>query len=170
MNTEIWKAVPGFPNYEVSSDGRVCRTASGKGARAGQILSPHRNVQTGYWVIDLYHNGQRSKRAVHELVATAFHGPKPSWADCVRHLDGSRDNARASNLVWSTDEENMADRVTHQTTNRGERNGRSHLTLDAVKQIKAAVGKTQRALAEQFGVCRQTISDIQLGRRWGWLT
>lgn len=51
---------------------------------------------------------------------------------------------------------------------RGERNGASKLTADAVRIIRteASRGTTQRVLAERFGVGQQAISDVVTRRRW----
>jgi DNA-binding XRE family transcriptional regulator len=51
----------------------------------------------------------------------------------------------------------------------GERNGQVKLTLGQVAEIKqryAAGGITQRELAQEFGVIRQTVNLIVNGKRW----
>jgi hypothetical protein len=44
---------------------------------------------------------------VHQIVATAFHGPKPSDDHVVDHLDTNRMNNRAENLRWVTRLDNV---------------------------------------------------------------
>lgn len=50
---------------------------------------------------------------VHQLVAWAFLGPKPTPLHEVCHNDGDYLNNRASNLRWDTRSENHFDRVRH---------------------------------------------------------
>jgi len=44
---------------------------------------------------------------VHHIVATAFHGPQPSKAHVVDHIDTNRRNNRPENLRWVTRTENI---------------------------------------------------------------
>ena len=46
---------------------------------------------------------------VHIIVATAFHGPKPTKEHVVDHIDTNRRNNRAGNLRWVTRLENALD-------------------------------------------------------------
>lgn len=48
-----------------------------------------------------------SSITVHQIVATAFHGPKPSDAHVVDHIDTNRRNNRSENLRWITRLENI---------------------------------------------------------------
>ncbi len=42
---------------------------------------------------------------LHRIVATAFHGPPPSAAHQCHHIDGTRENNEAANLMWVTQQE-----------------------------------------------------------------
>lgn len=57
------------------------------------------NRSAGYLVL--------SDHAVHQIVATAFHGPKPSSEHVVDHIDTNRFNNRPENLRWVTRLENI---------------------------------------------------------------
>ena len=46
---------------------------------------------------------------VHIIVATAFHGPKPTKEHVVDHIDTNRRNNRPDNLQWVTRLENALD-------------------------------------------------------------
>lgn len=94
---EIWRPIEGYPDYEVSSFGRV------------------RNKETGkYSKITLYGNYnrascvfQRKRFHINRLVAKAFPEICGIWFNkCqVHHLDKNPENNRADNLVVCTKEE-----------------------------------------------------------------
>jgi hypothetical protein len=48
-----------------------------------------------------------SSTVVHQIVATAFHGPKPTKDHVVDHIDTNRRNNRPENLRWVTRLENL---------------------------------------------------------------
>jgi hypothetical protein len=69
--------------------------------------------ETGRLQIILHRDGIGKAGQVHQLVAKAFLGPKPTPLHEVCHNDGDHLNNRADNLRWGTKSENMYDRVTH---------------------------------------------------------
>ncbi len=164
---EEWRPVVGWPNYAISSRGRARRETAAKGARAGRIL-----VATvsgaGYWAVNLYCDNVMKRNYVHVLVATAFHGPRPSPAHDAAHNDGDKENNTAPNLRWATRKENIRDRTVHGTENIGEKNGQSKLTASDVIRIREmlAAGLYQWQIAEQFAVTQTIISDIKTGKSW----
>ena len=110
--TETWKPIPGYPNYEVSDCGRVRsipREEHGRTYR-GVVLST-RESNSGYVLVNLRDaEGERQTRTVHTLMLTAFVGPCPPGQES-RHLnDISTDNRWPENLVWGTKKENAADK------------------------------------------------------------
>ena len=92
-----WRPIPGFEErYEVSSDGRVrsiarvvtCRNGAPKTFKAQE---KKQHMCKGYPHVVLYDDaGVRINRYVHVLVCAAFHGPKPTEAHQVRHINGVR--------------------------------------------------------------------------------
>lgn len=97
MNAEIWKQIDGFPNYFVSSEGRV-KNADGR------IIKPYVNHK-GYFKLELYRNGIGYKKRVHRLVAQAFI-PNVKNLPEVNHRNLDKQDNRVDNLEWVTDEEN----------------------------------------------------------------
>jgi hypothetical protein len=110
--TEIWKAIEGFPPYEVSNLGRVRRpkieVICGKNRQHKRIVperitAGHLMVSNGYCQVML---PGRNKRSIHRLVAAAFcAGYKPDLV--VNHKNGIRHDNRAENLEWVTCGENL---------------------------------------------------------------
>lgn len=117
---EMWKAIAGFPLYEVSSEGRVrsigAQVLSKNGAMRfapPRMIRPSRK-RTGYLEAKLFLDGERCFKLVHRLVLTAFVGPCPAGSEAC-HADGVRDNNRVENLRWDTRKGNHADRYGHGT-------------------------------------------------------
>lgn len=96
LESEQWRAVEGYPKYEVSNLGRV---VSNRGE-----LTPAR-LPKGYLVVNLSKNGKWKHHYIHRLVATAFI-PNPKNKPTVNHIDGDKNNNRVSNLEWATYLEN----------------------------------------------------------------
>jgi predicted XRE-type DNA-binding protein len=162
MTKEQWKPVVGYEEYyEISNIGRVRRR------QTGRILKPR--ISNGYFLVDLRVRGKRKYHRVHRLVAYSFIGIQPTLKHEVRHFDGNKQNNNSNNLSWGTREDNEFDKIRHNKTNRGQRNGRSKLTLDQVIEIRKLLLQgdlLQRQIAEMFNVTRMTISDIKGERSW----
>lgn len=173
---ETWLDIPGHPGYQASDRGRVRsldrfvkRKNGGKAAIKGRVLKPSVG-QNGYPMVAIWFDGKAATKTVHSLVLRAFRGDPKAGQEC-RHLDGDRTNAALANLRWGTRSENMADKLLHGTSPRGESCGTSKLTVDDVREIRRrlAEGETGRSLAKHYGVHDVTISNIKHGDRWGWL-
>lgn len=170
---EAWKPAHGLNGYEVSNMGRVRsvtrHVADGKGHQRflrGKDLSPRQDGK-GYHQVCLCQEGTRYTKKVHILVLEAFVGPKPEGKE-TRHLNGDRHDNRLSNLKWGTRAENAADRTRHGSQT-GEKNGRAKLTSLKVRVIRMAFRKgtkSQRMLAEKYGVSSTTISRVIRGENW----
>lgn len=101
-----WLPVAGYESvYRVSETGIVWSLRRDRLVPAGPGTD-------GYLYVNLTSGGPRKRRAVHRLVAEAFHGPCPAGM-VTRHLDGDRLNNDASNLRWGTQVENARDTVIH---------------------------------------------------------
>lgn len=163
----FWKIIPEFPNYEVSSSGKV-RSRRRRGA-AGILLRPREGNKHGHKTVVLYAGGRRTRRDlwIHRLVLEAFVGPCPDGMEC-RHLNGNPADNRLENLCWGTHAENMRDRVSHGTSNQGERNGRAKLSRSEVVLIKrlSKSGTPTNSLAKMFQVSRTAVYDIVNRRKW----
>lgn len=155
---EAWREVSGFPNYHVSSWGRI------RGPRA--ILKPA--VTQGYKHVTLCIGPKTFTRRLHVLVAEAFLGPAPFAGALCAHNDGCRDNCRVSNLRWASSVENQADRGRHFTRVYGSKVFGAKLDETDIPLIRARIASGDRypAIAAEFGVSVSTISLIKKGKIW----
>ena len=167
VSATLWRTVPGYPAYEVSVDGVVRRCQGFRCRRAHRVLVPFVRPN-GYAQILLYQGGQRRRFGVHQLVALAFLGPKPSPQHEVAHLDGQRLNNHVSNLAWLLPIENDAHKDLHGTRLRGSQIHSAKLVEAQVVLIRQAlaVGIRQCALAQTYGVSDSTVSLIARAKTW----
>lgn len=105
INMEIWKSIPGYDYYEVSSEGRVRSLGrwentkhGGRRFRKGRILKPV-NRGRGYMCVGIFNEEGHKLAAIHRLVAEAFI-PNPDSLYCVNHKDENPSNNVVSNLEW----------------------------------------------------------------------
>lgn len=173
---EVWKPIEGWRGYEVSNLGRVrSYHFSGYGLRQRtrpKLRRPVISTRTGYPMVYLYQRGGGVPRnvAIHTLVLEAFVSQRPLGL-VARHLDGSRDNNKLSNLVWGTMTENQVDRIAHGTDCRGEKNSQSKLTGADVQRIRllSKQGRSSRSVARQFGVEKTTVMRVRSRQTWSHL-
>jgi hypothetical protein len=95
-DTEVWRNVNNYENYEVSSLGNV------KNKNTGRILKAANNG--GYYCVGLS-NIKTKTFSVHRLVADAFIENPENKSD-VNHKDKNSLNNSLSNLEWNTPKEN----------------------------------------------------------------
>lgn len=110
---EDWKIIEEYPNYMVSSEGKVksIERNDGRGRhKKGKILSPRYNTR-GYISVVLYKNGKPQTFRVNRLVAQVFI-PNPDNKPYVDHINGDRADNRVCNLRWVTHKENMNNPLT----------------------------------------------------------
>jgi hypothetical protein len=93
MPNEVWKIIPSFPDYQVSSLGRVYNDRLGLMMRVS--INNH-----GHKKISLRRGPFRYTRSVAVLVAEAFVSPPNALCNRVVVLDGDFFNVKAENLVW----------------------------------------------------------------------
>ena len=165
-SSERWTTIAAAHDYAVSSHGRVKRIAASPAHRCGKLLKPKLNAG-GYPEVTLYVMGKPYFFRVHQLVCTAFHGPRPRGKDEVGHRDGDPKNARAENLRWVTRSENYWDRPRHGTDNAGERNGAAkldHLKVQAVHILSERL--SSRQVASVLGISKSQVGNILRGEAW----
>ena len=120
--SEKYLPIEGFPDYLITSQGRVLSLKYGKMIE----LKQHKN-NWGYYYVTLSKNGKLYSKTVHRLVAQAFI-PNPDNKPQVNHIDEDISNNHVSNLEWATARENL---------NHGTRNERASNSVRGEKNPKA---------------------------------
>ena len=122
--TEMWLPIVGFGRFEVSDQGRIRRLAytitkksRGGGQHQRTFLQTFLAMQThtnGYLTVRLHPS--KTSRMVSRLVCEAFNGPPPSPEYHADHINGVRDDNRATNLRWLSPAANRAKAPTRHCT------------------------------------------------------
>ena len=92
--TEQWKIIEEFPNYEISSYGRIRNISTQKYLSGGKD-------KDGYFQVTLIKNKKQFCRRVNKLVAIEFI-KNPSDYPIINHKDENKENNHIDNLEWCT--------------------------------------------------------------------
>jgi hypothetical protein len=114
---EHWEPIPGFKNYEISSNGRiksVTRKVWHRGSKTnmtlkGKLMRQRWNKTCKCYFLDLIDNdGKRRTVYPHKEVAKAFvPNDNPGEFTMIIHKDNNPRNNTADNLQWMTASEHM---------------------------------------------------------------
>lgn len=141
---EIWKTVNGHPNYEISTEGRVKKKATGK-------ILVSTDDSRGYPAVTLIDDDKQRTKNVHRMVAETFI-PNPDNKRTVNHKDGNKRNNHISNLEWNT----LSENVTH-----AYRTGLKHRPDNAGSpKRKVRIVETGEVF-ESIGACARAIGGDQ---------
>lgn len=156
---ERWAAIPGFPDYSVSSLGRV-RSSLGHDAK---ILA-QADHSGGYKQVGLRRGGHTNTRLVHALVLEAFVRARRE-GDEACHRNGDRTDNRIANLSWGTKASNMRDAARHGTAGVWMK-GRARLSAEVVEdiRIRRQAGALLSTLAVLYDITEQQVSAIARGK------
>jgi hypothetical protein len=98
MSEVVWKEIPEFDGYLISSVGDVWSN------KLKRVIIPPTD-KDGYPRIGLWKNQSVKKHFVHRLVAQAFI-PNPDNKPVVNHINGNKTDNRVCNLEWCSVLEN----------------------------------------------------------------
>lgn len=131
---EVYAPIKGFPDYLVTSQGRVLSLKYGKMKELKQ-----RKNRDGYYYVDLCKNSKHPHKTVHRLVAQAFIS-NPYNKPCINHIDVNKTNNHVSNLEWCTYKENNNHRTHNErmskTLSDGRRKGKNNPVAKSVIGFK----------------------------------
>jgi len=138
---ERWKLIAEVADgkrFEVSSRGRVRDIVTGK-------IQKLAKTKAGFLVVRSRWEDKRQSVTLHRLVAKAFLPGKPTFPVVFKY--GKRTRCSVSNLEWAKGNSKI---IRYRK-----------LTDSDVRYIRAQwPSRTQSALAEELGVCRDTISAV----------
>lgn len=152
----IAAAIPGFPGYLATSDGRIWS------ARVGGFLSPIPCRE--YTTVNVYSDGIGHRVLVHRLVLFAFWG-QPAGDQEAHHIDRDPSNNHVSNLRWLTQSEHLA------LHGHGEDNSQAKLNATDVEHIRhrATNGESFVSIARDFSVCASHVGQIVKHAKWKYI-
>lgn len=161
---EIWRDIPGWDCYRISSFGTVVRKAGTPMCKMDRVLKTHVG-STGYPSVHLQQDGREKQILVHMAVAISFMSEKPSHNHELAHGDGDSTNPRLSNLRWATRSENASDKILHGTHLFGQGHPSSVLSDDEVDKIRAMRrgGQSYTQIAERFRITPAHARRIAIG-------
>lgn len=156
--------------YEVSRCGRVRRVCGASYRNNGTMQTwSGRDLNLslttkGYCVVRLSAPGKRKMARVHRLVADAF-VDNPRALPEVNHIDGNKQNNRASNLEWCTTRENAVHAV---------KNRLSKITKLSDEEVQMARtrwrnGASTRSLARHFKIDPSSMRQVLRGNTYRWV-
>ena len=168
----IWKTCVGFPEWEVSDQGMVRRSADG-GLVAVRVsnYSNKRQYRSVRYLKD--GNQYSSSLAVSHLVLEAFGRIRPSPRHVAHHINGVLTDDRLENLEWLT----RAESARHSTEARygvkravqvrgraGQKNASDAVVRKICADILAEVD-THEQIAKRHGVSKQFVTQVANGHQ-----
>jgi len=151
------KKISGFPNYNISKEGKIWNNKLNKFMKLFENKLKHRPTAQYYLRIALANKGVRKKFMVHRLVAKAYI-PNPENKPFVNHKNGNKQDNRLENLEWMTNRENCI----HASVN----NLRAtKLSNEQVREIRKIRNKTNQSIAMKYKVSRRYIGMIRKRER-----
>lgn len=169
---EIWKVIEEYPNYMVSSIGRV-KSLNYNRTGKEKILKPYKNPD-GYLQVILSKDGKIKSCKTHRLVAQAFI-PNTDNKPCIDHINTNRTDNRVENLRWVTHTENMNNLLTLNKL-KGENNYKAKSIIqfskdgDFIKKwdCQADIERELNILKSSISNCCSGRSKTSGGYKWGY--
>ena len=171
---EKWMWIKGFEGRYAVSDQGCFRTWMETGASRflrdePLVLKLRKNKTSGYLYLSPYNDKlhKTTPLKAHKVVMETFVGERPTNMD-ICHLNGNKEDNRLCNLMYGTREENCSHMLKHGTRPMGETHGKTKLTNEDVRNIKARLvfGTKNGDIARMYGVSTQVISNIKIGVTW----
>ena len=136
---EEWRPAVGFEGlYEVSNFAAI------RVVRTGKLRKTHLNGRRFYWTTNFYKDGRQHHLRLHRVVALAFVS-NPDGHPHVNHLDCDKNNNAASNLAWTSFDENFTHgRAAGRSLAALNPNVRRKLTVEDVRTIRARYAAGER--------------------------
>ncbi len=140
-------------NYKVSDNGDIIDAATSEKLQQYDMAKKSAVNGTDYKAVYLYGSAVR----VHRIVCETFNGKQPKNKPWVRHLDGRKNNNKASNVIWASPSET--------TTASHKMNNYIRFSLSTIKRTKRLInkGKTNEQIANAVAMSDSNVSAIRYG-------
>ena len=158
LSVAEWKAIPGFKEYEASTNGDVFSYKS-------NLILKKARTKNGYYKITLHENGMCRQEYVHRIIALTFLANVGLRE--VNHIDGNKANNMVSNLEWVSSSKNKIHAYKNglMTPTKNKRRTSKKLMQTDIAGNVVACFSTQEEAALATGVQRQNISKVITGKR-----
>jgi len=156
---QVWKDIPGYDGYQISSLGRV---KSFKRDKVNGRLLKHSNNGDGYSIVKLCNNEGCINKVIHKLMQLSF---KLSIYGVVDHINGIRSDNRLSNLRVGTIRDNNSNRTSHRngrlvgTTYDKDRDTWRSLIYTDGSQIYLGTFETEQLAHERYNLALSRINN-----------
>lgn len=165
-DNEIWSPIKNYPEYMVSTRGRVWSNKKGK------LLKTRPMDDWGHVGVDLCKNGKRAHKYMHRLMAEAFL-PNPDNLPVVRHINDIPDDNIIDNLAWGTWGDNTQDAIkngsfkypTDEDREKGWKVCRVPIIAINLKSGERTRFDGVGIASRELGICRTGISKVLTGKR-----
>ena len=172
-NFERWVVVNGYPNYEVSTMGRIRNRKTGRLRKAKPITSGR--AASYHRILQLYRNSVSTTKSIHRLVGENF---LPMTGGCILHRDENLPPDEVNslqNLYVGSLGDNARDcrdkgRL-KLPDNKGSANSNARLCSEDVRTIRQlhsddSINHSVSSLMQLYGVSKGCIQGILSRRNW----
>jgi len=167
-SSSIWKPIKGYEGmYEVNTFGHVCSLTRviKNGLKSTRVIKGKslklKIDRNGYPTVTLNKEHKAKTVRVHRLVAEAFLRKPHNYTD-VNHIDGVKTNNSVYNLEYCTRSQNIEHAYKNQLRTDAKFNPQQ------IRDIRTSES-SQRALAREYNVDRNTIKQIKTKRTYKWV-
>ncbi len=156
MENETWLSVKEFPEYQVSSFGRVKN-------KMGKFLKPSPNPR----YLNINFRGKHPK-TLHRVLMITFKPIDGCENLVVNHIDGDKFNNNLSNLEWTTPKKNSQHAQSMGLYETGSNRYNSKLDDKKALEIKKLYKNPYTALqlAKKYQISDRLVYSIAKGERW----
>lgn len=175
MEEEIWKTASGYEGiYEASSMGRVRsidreewssqRFKKVRRRRYGKEISQNKDSE-GYLHFLVSKRGIIKCVRSHRFIAKTFI-PNPNNYPQVNHINGIKTDNRVCNLEWCDHKMQMSHASENGLMCKKKYTQLTEQDVISIRDEYTTVKTSHRSLAQRYGVCKSTITDIILRKSW----